>query len=662
MFPMKSKGTSRLRRLFVAFRALMPLLFLYVLIYPQLISAQNPNGQQNVVPPSLPQQAATPQKQAATSPDGTPAPQNDTATPPKQPVTQPKETIVVTGVYEPLPLGDVDRPITQIDIRGNALVSNSLEDFLRLDSSIDLQERGANGTQADVAMRGGTFEQTLILVDGFRMNDMQTGHHDMDLPFPVDSFSDVEVLHGAGSALYGSDAVGGTINFITHPAPVTELTVRGGIGNFGVNQESGTGSVVDGTLSEQVTFARDYSSGFTTDRDYRNLELSSLTDFSTSLGNSELIVSHNDRPFGANQFYGPYDSWEHTNTYFVGAKQDLGKNTQISFAYRHHHDRFVLLREDPLVYQNLHALNSFQAAIRRRQGISSNTHLFYGAEGYDDSIHSSNLGDHTRGRVAAYVALDTRAWNRFSFNVAAREEAYRSVQGDFSPSASAGYWVSSHFKFRGNISHAFRVPTMTDLYYHDPTSLGDPNLRPERAWDFEGGMEWNALGRLHGDVTVFQLREQDVIDYMRDSPSALWQATNIDRLHFNGLESSLKAAISSSQEIDLSYTAMHGYHQAMPGIESEYAFWYPAQSAVVSYRAQLPYGILARTRVGVLDRYEYKTYGLWDVYLARTKGRIQPFVQLTNLTNTSYQEVQMVSLPGRAIVAGVQVVVFSGKK
>ena len=133
------------------------------------------------------------------------------------PVTKPKETIVVTGVYEPLPLGEVDRPITQLDVRSNELVSNSLEDFLRLDSSIDLQERGPNGTQADVAMRGGTFEQTLILVDGFRMNDLQTGHHDMDLPFPVDSFSEVEVLHGAGSTLYGSDAVGGAINF-HHPA------------------------------------------------------------------------------------------------------------------------------------------------------------------------------------------------------------------------------------------------------------------------------------------------------------------------------------------------------------------------------------------------------------------------------------------------------------
>jgi iron complex outermembrane receptor protein len=206
------------------------------------------------------------------------------------------------------------------------------------------------------------------------------------------------------------------------------------------------------------------------------------------------------------------------------------------------------------------------------------------------------------------------------------------------------------------------VPTLTDLYYHDPTSLGNPNLRPERAWDFEGGLEWNAPHRLHGDVTVFQLREQDVIDYMRSSPAVQWQATNIDRLHFNGFEGSLKAPLSSSQEIDFSYTAMHGYHEAMPGIQSEYAFWYPAQSAVISWRAQLPYGLLARSRVGVLDRYQYKTYGLWDVYLARNTGRIRPFVQLTNLTNTSYQEVQMVSMQGRAIVAGVEVSVFSGKK
>jgi iron complex outermembrane receptor protein len=580
----------------------------------------------------------------------------------KPPVTKPAETIVVTGVYEPLPLGEVDRPVTQFDMQDNDLVTNSLEDFLRMDSSIDLQERGVNGTQADVAMRGGTFEQTLILVDGFRMNDLQTGHHDMDLPFDVDSFSDVEVLHGAGSALYGSDAVGGAINFITKPPVATELRVRGAGGNFGVNQESGLASLATKSLDERFNFGRDYSSGFTTDRDYRDLSYSSLTNYFSSLGMSELILAHNDRPFGANQFYGPYDSWEHTNTYFVAAKQDLGKKTQVSFAYRHHRDIFVLLREDPAVYENRHALSSLQAAIRRREELGGNVHLYYGAEGFNDTIRSSNLGDHTRGRAAAYVAFDVRALKRWSFNLAAREEVYRSYQGDFSPSASAGYWLNSHFKFRGNASHAFRVPTMTDLYYHDPTSLGDPNLLPERAWDFEGGLDWNAGHRLRGDVTVFQLREQDVIDYMRSSPSEPWQATNIDKLHFNGFEASLAAPLPRSQEIDLSYTAMHGTEALMPGVESEYAFWYPVQSAVVSYNARLPLGLQARSRLGILDRYQYKTYPVWDLYLARNKGRIHPFVQLTNLTNTSYIEVQTVPMQGRAIVAGAEFVLYSARK
>lgn len=575
---------------------------------------------------------------------------------------KPKETVVVTGVYQPIPLGEVDRPITQIDVRTNELLSNSLEDFLRLDSSIDLEERGPNGTQADVAMRGGTFEQTLILLDGFRMNDLQTGHHDMDLPFPVDSFSEVEVLHGSGSTIYGSDAVSGAINFISRPPRASDFRIRTGFGNFGVNQESATASVVSGGLAEQVSFARDYSSGFMPDRDYRDLAISSFTEVSTRLGESEVILAHNDRPFGANQFYGPYDSWEHTNTWFVAGKQNLGKSTQVSFAFRQHHDRFVLFREDPLYYQNRHTLRSVQGALRRRQQIKTNMHLYYGAEGYSDSIQSTNLGDHKRGRVAAYAAFDVRALKRFSFNIGAREEAYRSVQGQFSPSVSAGYWLNSHLKIRGNISHAFRVPSLTDLYYHDPTSVGNLSLRPERAWDMEGGLDWNGPHRLRGDLTFFQLREQDVIDYMRGSPTAVWQATNIDRLHFNGLEGSLRAPLSRTQELDVSYTAMHGYHEAMPGIESEYAFWYPAQSGVLSWQGHLPRGLIARSRVGILDRYSYKTYGLWDVYLAWSAGRLHPFVQFTNLMNTSYQEVQMVAMPGRAAIVGVDVAILRGKK
>jgi len=96
-------------------------------------------------------------------------------------------------------------------------------DFLKLDPSVDLRERAPNHIQADLSIRGGTFGQTLVLVDGMRVNDAQTGHHNLDLPLPVESVERIEVLKGSGSAFYGSDAVGGVINLITREAEFSEV-------------------------------------------------------------------------------------------------------------------------------------------------------------------------------------------------------------------------------------------------------------------------------------------------------------------------------------------------------------------------------------------------------------------------------------------------------
>src|SRR5436190_15048133 len=117
-----------------------------------------------------------------------------------------RETVVVTGVYEPLAIDEVDRSISVLSVKEQQLLANSWVDFLRLDPSLDVRERAPNGLQADLSIRGGTFGQTLIVVDGQRMNDAQSGHHNMDLPLPLESISRIEVLRGSGSTMYGSDA------------------------------------------------------------------------------------------------------------------------------------------------------------------------------------------------------------------------------------------------------------------------------------------------------------------------------------------------------------------------------------------------------------------------------------------------------------------------
>ncbi len=555
----------------------------------------------------------------------------------------------MTGTYDPLSLEEIDRAIRVLPARDSNLVLNTLSDLLRLDPSLDLRERAPNGVQADLSIRGAGFGQTLVLLNGQRLNDVQSGHHNMDIPVPLDSVSRVEVMRGSGSTMYGSDAVGGVVNIVTEPPEGTEFRLRTAVGNYGINQQRGSISGVFGRLSQQLTFSRDFSTGFIPNRDYRNLQLSSSTSARTALGASRLTLAYMDHPFGAEQFYGNFNSWENTKTWFAGGSQELGERTAVSFAYRRHSDLFVLYRDRPQVFTNHHSDESYQAAVRRRESLSPTAHVYYGVEALHESVISNNLGNHARSRGAAYGALDLRALKRFSLSISAREEVFRRWSGAFSPTISGGVWLSPKWKLRASASRAFRIPGYTDLYYHDPGNIGSPNLRPERAWTYEGGVNWAAASRVHAELTVSHRRERDGIDYYRTGPADIWRALNIQNLNFTGVEAGVRY-----RTLDFRYTGLHGEQDTVSAGFTKYTFNYPTHSGVASWQGTLPYGIVGRTRLGVLVRQARDPYAVWDVYAARAKGRVHPFVQLANITSASYQEILGVAMPGRTVVGGVE--------
>jgi iron complex outermembrane receptor protein len=565
------------------------------------------------------------------------------------------DTVIVTGVYEPAPLDDTNRAVRSIELDDTAkTLSNTFFDYLRLDPSLDVQARAPNGLQTDLSIRGGDFGQTLVLLDGIRMNDSQTGHFNFDLPLPPDSVSRVEILKGAGSAIYGADALGGVVNVLTRAPESSELRLRTSVGNFGVNQQSASLATVWKNVTEELSFSRDFSSGFEFDRDYRNLSFSSLTHLQSGLGTTDLILAWNDRPYGANQFYGAFPSWERTKQWFAAMRQSIGKKTEASFAYRRHTDLFVLFRDQPEIYTNHHYTENYEAALRRHDSLASNVTLSYGGEAYRDEIDSNNLGHHQRNRGSAYVALDARALRRYSFTLGAREEIFRGGARQFNPTASAGMWISSRWKLRASASRAFRLPSYTDLYYADPANVGSPFLKPETAWSYDGAVEWNAGGRVRFEAGVFERRLRNGIDYVRSSPTDIWQAENIDRLNFTGVEATVAIRAAKAQLIQIAYTGLTGQQDSLTGSQTKYTFNYPSNNANVSWQASLPHGFLARSRLGVLQRVGRDSYPLWDLYLADRRGRWTPFAQFTNLTNTSYQEIVGVDMPGRAAIAGVE--------
>src|SRR3984885_5598708 len=166
------------------------------------------------------------------------APAQNAAAAPAVPVKGNSEIMVVLGTATPVPLAESQRSVEILPVKAESLAAESPQDFLRSDSSVFLEERGAGGGQADVVLRGGSFEQTLVLLNGFRVNDAQTSHHNLDLPVPLEAMESIQVLEGAGSTLHGVDALSGVVDFLTAAPDHDSIFLRGGEGSLESNEET----------------------------------------------------------------------------------------------------------------------------------------------------------------------------------------------------------------------------------------------------------------------------------------------------------------------------------------------------------------------------------------------------------------------------------------
>ena len=150
-------------------------------------------------------------------------------------------------------------------------------------SSIDVRARGVRGVQTDFALRGATFGQMLMLVDGVRLNDAQSGHHNGDIPVPLELVERIEVLYGPGSSLFGADAVGGTVNIVTRRESSESATVEGGSFGLVAGQAQG-GCRREAPSANRPGVSFDRSDGFMYDRDFKTAILRSRTSFGNRYG------------------------------------------------------------------------------------------------------------------------------------------------------------------------------------------------------------------------------------------------------------------------------------------------------------------------------------------------------------------------------------------
>jgi iron complex outermembrane receptor protein len=571
---------------------------------------------------------------------------------PDQPVTA-ADQVTVTGHAEDVSFQSLARTVvvmTREEIQ--RLPAESIADLLAYAASVDVQSRGPFGVQSDFALRGATFGQTLVLLNGVRLNDSQTGHHNGDIPVPLNEIERIEIVMGPGSSLYGADAFGGTINVITRRTGTDrELTLTAGA--FGLVSGDASLATTAGGVREAVAVSANRANGFEPDRDFRTLDLSSQTTFGNGV---QLWVSHLRKDFGAAGYYGPALSTESTNQTLVsldGATRPLGAwSGHWQASYRTHGDVFLYDSTQPGT-PNRHRDHAIDATGRLQRLVTARTRVTIGTEVGADWIHSNNLGDHDLLRGSVFGEVQQQIGSRTFLYPGLRVDGYSTFGSAVSPALSAVTWVGNRVKLHASAGRAFRVPTFTERFYVDPNNLGTPTLVPEHAWSSEIGADWIGARQWTVGGALFDRQASDTIDFVRASVLDRWQAANIRHVETRGLELTTRRTFGASSSVSARYTLLDASTGALP-LFSEYVLDYARHTIALSASASLP----AKFSIGQKAEYKRRRdgidYWLVDTRVGRTIGPATVFVEGSNLLDTHYQEVSGVDMPGRWLRVGVR--------
>ena len=535
---------------------------------------------------------------------------------------------------------------------------SSLENLSNL--PVDLQSRDLkSGIQTDFSLRGSTFQQVLILLNGQRINDPQTGHYNSDLPFTKQDIKKIEVIPGASSSLFGPDAIGGAINFALSAPKEKEIVWEFGSGS----NRNGYGlfSISDRfkDLGLRVSVEDAQSKGFRPDTDYKKFTASLSTNYELAQGTWENNFGYQEKSYGAYDFYTPglgYPSREWTKTYLLNSGFTLkgdGLLIKPNFLWRRHYDKFTLdetgLRSNSV---NQHRTDMFTPSIYLQKEIGLLGKVGLGTEWGQERINSTNLGRHVRDRESVFLDNSMSLGENWEIGSSLRWDDFSGFGKEYTGSLSAKFKFNNESALSFGVSRSMRVPSFTELYYSDSTTIGNDNLSSEKAWNYETGFEYKQEG-LFTNLSFFLRQEKEMIDWVRSDPTQKWQARNFTRDDVFGIEYILRKRINRLLSLDASYTYTdkaidnqgylykYGPNYAQHLVNTVFSFALPFGQQEISFNYKKRPG-----RRGWLLMNSGFNYNL--------NRFAKIFLHAENILNVEYQDIAGIPQPGRYIEAGLR--------
>ncbi|HET8655474.1 MAG TPA: TonB-dependent receptor [Longimicrobiaceae bacterium] len=549
--------------------------------------------------------------------------------------------------------------ITAAQIR--RMPAHTVPEVLRWALGADLMPRSP--ALSDLALRGSSFEQVLVLVDGVPVNDRQTGHFDLDLAVPLAQVERIEVVRGPASALFGADAVGGVVNVVTRAGGPSLVRAEGG--SFGTAGLAAAHALTLGAARADLAGTWRRSDGHRPGTDYdMGQARAALT---APLGGRTLhaAAAYAARDFGADGFYGPYPSYERTRTTTASLAWRADPSARFALepvlSFRGHHDDYILKRADPGYYRNRHTTGEFGGELTARYAVSPRLRLAAGGEGYVDRLRSSSLGDRSEGRTALLAEVAAGRVGSITGTAGLRLDHYESFGSFWSPSLGAAWWPVRALRLRASAGRSLRAPSWTERYYGDPANVGDPNLKPERAWSTEVGADAYPAGGVRIGLSAFQRDAHDLIDWARPLGDSVapWHTRNVDDARFRGLEAELAVddLLGVRWSAQASWLSVRA--SAEDGFTSKYALRpLVRQLSLAAGRTLLP-GLdldlrAERARRRSEEPYFADAYFRLDGRLSYSLGPARVYADVQNATDEAYPDITGASAPGRALFMGVE--------
>lgn len=567
----------------------------------------------------------------------------------------------------------------------------SLQELLEYALSVDVRQRGVHGVQADISVRGGSFDQTLILLNGINISDPQTGHHSLNLPVSFKNIQRIEILEGPAARVFGPNAFSGAINIITSSegSPGVKLDISGG--QHKLADVNVSGNIQSGNWSQFIAVNRMSSEGYIDNTDFEIWNAFYQTKLNTKPGTLDFQIGRTNKAFGANSFYtATYpNQFEETKTTFASLKFETGTKIHLtpSVYWRRHQDRFELFRNEPASWyagHNYHLTDVFGSNLNAWFAST------FGKTAFGAEIRTENVWSNVLGKALA-APIDvpgesgkffTKSYSRTTISYFAEHSVYLkklSVSAgamanwisdlgfgwNIYPGLDASFAISNHFKLYGSANSSLRMPTFTDLYYNGPTNIGNPDLKPEKSITYEGGLKLTFNG-FFGHAGVYHRQGKDLIDWIREKETEKWQTKNLTGINSTGIEISgdffpekiwNKPVFITKLGINYSYSELNKNNY---NVFSYYVLDNLKQKLDIELNHKIWNKIKGSWRVSYQDRNgnrttteSYQPFWLVNARIMWKTPSTEIYLLAANLFDTKYYDFGTVEQPGRWISLGI---------